>query len=258
MWFLDVMPKFMIVRVVVDVPLRRIFDYRPPEGERLTEDDVGYRVRVPFGERQKVGVIVGLATDSVYPPEQLKPVEAVLRDVPPLPADWLRLTEFCATYYHAPLGQVMLSTLPSGLRSITPVKSRRCRKVTGSPPAQQAPALTAEQTSALQAIPMGAGFSAHLLHGVTGSGKTEVYLRLIERTVAAGRQSLLLIPEINLTPQLEARLTARFPDGGLVSLHSGLGEPARNRNWRAALTGEASDWPFCRTLVTCQSRPKGS
>jgi primosomal protein N' (replication factor Y) len=77
------------------------------------------------------------------------------------------------------------------------------------------------------------------LHGVTGSGKTEVYLRLIERCLAVGQQSLLLVPEINLTPQLEARVAARFPAAGLVSLHSELGEAARSRNWRAALDGEA-------------------
>jgi primosomal protein N' (replication factor Y) len=100
--------------------------------------------------------------------------------------------------------------------------------------------LTAEQTVAVEAIDPTAGFSAHLLHGVTGSGKTEVYLRLIERALAAGKQVLLLVPEINLTPQLEGRVRARFPETGVVSLHSELAEAARERNWRAAFAGEAS------------------
>jgi len=78
------------------------------------------------------------------------------------------------------------------------------------------------------------------LHGVTGSGKTEVYLRLVEQALAAGRQALLLVPEINLTPQLEGRVRARFPEAGVVSLHSELAEAARERNWRAAFAGEAS------------------
>jgi primosomal protein N' (replication factor Y) len=104
----------------------------------------------------------------------------------------------------------------------------------------QQPELTAEQSTALAAIDLNAGFSAHLLHGVTGSGKTEVYLRLIARALAAGQQVLLLVPEINLTPQLEGRVRARFPEAGVVSLHSELAEAARERNWRAAFAGEAS------------------
>jgi primosomal protein N' (replication factor Y) len=79
----------------------------------------------------------------------------------------------------------------------------------------------------------------HLLHGVTGSGKTEVYLHLIARQLAAGCQTLLLVPEINLTPQLEARVRARFPETEVVSLHSELAEAARERHWRAAFEGTA-------------------
>ena len=229
-----------IVRVALDVPLRHLFDYRLPDHEQLSTADIGYRVCVPFGQRQKVGIIVELAAASELPLAQLKPVTAVLRDVPRLPAAWFHLTEFCAAYYHAPLGQVMLSTLPTGLRSVAPVKARARRRAVPQTLAQQAPALTLEQEAALRAMAEGAGgFCAYLLHGVTGSGKTEVYLRMIERTLAAGQQSLLLVPEINLTPQLEARLTARFPNAGLVSLHSELGDAARGRNWRAALTGGA-------------------
>lgn len=228
-----------IARVALDLPLRRLFDYRVPDGERLSASDIGYRVLVPFGRQRKVGLLVELSSGSDLPPEQLKALDSVLRELPPLPADWFRLTEFCADYYHAPLGQVMLSTLPAGLRAVAPVKRRPPRR---GPPAaaQRSPELTAEQQASLAAIgAAGAGFHAYLLHGITGSGKTEIYLRLIERALAGGQQALLLVPEINLTPQLEARVAARFPDAGLVSLHSELGDAARSRNWRAALTGEA-------------------
>ena len=231
-----------IVRVALDVPLHRFFDYLAPEAEVLTAADIGRRVRIPFGRQAKIGVIVDLPEASDHPLAQLKPVDAVLRDPAPLPADWFRLVEFCAAYYHAPLGEVMLSTLPAGLRRVDPPKARALKSRLKTGAAQLPPVLTAEQQVALAAIDDNAGaggFRAYLLHGVTGSGKTEVYLRLVERALAAGRQALLLVPEINLTPQLEARVAARFPGAGLTSLHSELTEAARTRNWRAAFDGTA-------------------
>jgi primosomal protein N' (replication factor Y) len=129
--------------------------------------------------------------------------------------------------------------LPVGLKRLDPPDRRKARAVRPSAVIAR-PELTLEQTTALAAIDLQAGFSTHLLHGVTGSGKTEVYLRLIERALDAGQQVLLLVPEINLTPQLEGRVRARFPDTGVVSLHSELAEAARERNWRAAFAGEAS------------------
>ena len=229
-----------IARVALGVPLHRLFDYRVPVGEILTSGDVGIRVRVRFGQRLCVGIVVGVADTSDIPAEQLKPLEAVLRDLPPLPADWFRLTDFCSAYYQVPLGEVMLSTLPAGLRRVDPPKARAARRAPKPSTAQVAPELTAEQRQVLATIEaLGGGFHAYLLHGVTGSGKTEVYLRLVERALAAGRQTLLLVPEINLTPQLEARVAARFPQAGLVSLHSELTEAARTRNWRAAFDGNA-------------------
>ena len=229
-----------IARVALDVPLHRFFDYLIPVGELLSAADIGCRVRVPFGRRSRIGVIVEVLAESDHPLAQLKPVEEILRDLPPLPADWFRLAEFCAAYYQAPLGEVMLSTLPAGLRRIDPPKARADKRLPALAPAQLAPELTVEQQQALAAITgAGPGFNAYLLHGVTGSGKTEVYLRLVERALAAGQQTLLLVPEINLTPQLESRVAARFPEAGLVSLHSELTEAARSRNWRAALEGRA-------------------
>ena len=235
-----------IARVALDVPLNRLFDYLVPDELAISDADIGRRVLVSFINQKKIGIIVALPASSDVPLAKLKSVESILRDLPALPADWFRLMEFCASYYHAPLGEVMLSSLPTGLRRIAPPKPPKTTKTKLSPrlkneiPAQIPPELTVEQQNALDKIaPAAAGFHAYLLYGVTGSGKTEIYLRLLERTLAAGQQALLLVPEINLTPQLEARIAARFPAAGLISLHSELSEAARLRNWRAALEGHA-------------------
>ena len=228
-----------IARIALDVPLYRLFDYRVPSADQLSPADIGRRVRVPFGQRSRVGVIVELPAASDFSPEQLRDIDEILRDMLPLPPDWFRLCEFCANYYQAPLGEVMLSTLPAGLRRTDPPKARAQKGAVKRLEARPAPSLTNEQQAALDAIDAAEGFRAYLLHGVTGSGKTEVYLRLVERALAAGQQALLLVPEINLTPQLEARVAARFPDARLTSLHSELTEAARTRNWKAAFEGTA-------------------
>ncbi|ENO82802.1 primosomal protein N' [Thauera sp. 27] len=102
------------------------------------------------------------------------------------------------------------------------------------------PELTAEQARAIEAIVGGgAGFRPWLLHGVTGSGKTEVYLRLAAHALAQGQQVLMLVPEIALTPQLEQRVAQRFAAANVVSLHSALADGARSRGFVQALTGRA-------------------
>ncbi len=112
------------------------------------------------------------------------------------------------------------------------------RPLTPAPPAwREGPTLSPEQAAAVDAVD-GSGFAAHLLHGVTGSGKTEVYLKLVEQALAAGRQALLLVPEIGLTPQLAERLSQRF-DAEIAALHSGLADGAREAAWEAARSGRA-------------------
>ncbi|HRH82350.1 MAG TPA: primosomal protein N' [Thiobacillaceae bacterium] len=114
------------------------------------------------------------------------------------------------------------------------------RPAPAGPPAARPPELTTEQAAAVNAIRGSAGqFAVWLLHGVTGSGKTEVYLRLIEAALAEGRQTLVLIPEIHLTPQMEERFRQRFPGAWLVNLHSGLAEGQRLGNWCDCLEGRA-------------------
>ena len=225
-----------VVRVALDLPLHRLFDY---VAASATPDDVGRRVRVPFGRGEKLGVIVDVADASDWPVDQLKAAGEILDDLPPLPRDFFGLCEFASTYYQAAFGEVVMQALPVGLKRLDP-PDRRAGRASKPPAAVAPPELTDEQAAAIAAVDPAVGFAAHLLHGVTGSGKTEVYLRLIDKALAAGQQVLLLVPEINLTPQLEGRVRARFPERGVVSLHSELAEAARERNWRAAFSGEAS------------------
>lgn len=223
-----------ILRVALDLPLHRLFDYL---AEAADSEDVGRRVRVPFGRGERIGIIVAVEDNSDWPPEQLRPAE-ILSDLEPLPPDFFRLCRFASQYYQAPIGEVLLQALPGGLRKPGP-PARRAGRRQAAVPFLPAPEATAEQAAAVAAVDLDGGFAASLLHGVTGSGKTEVYLRLIERCLAAGRQALVLVPEINLTPQLEARVRGRFPDAAVVALHSELAEAARERNWRAAFSGDA-------------------
>jgi primosomal protein N' (replication factor Y) len=174
-----------VLRVALDLPLHRLFDYR---SDQASPADVGYRVRVPFGRGERLGVIVEVCDASDWPLAQLKEAGEILRDLSPLPPDYFSLCQFASTYYQAPLGEVILQGLPAGLKRLDPPQRRSGRKKS-SQGTSQAPVLTEEQQAAIAAVDAAAGFAVHLLHGVTGSGKTEVYLQLIERTLAAGSRS---------------------------------------------------------------------
>ena len=222
-----------IVRLALDVPLPRLFDYR---AEDASEADIGRRARVPFGSGSKVGLIVEVTPTSDQAPEKLKPVDAILRDMPPLPVDWLALCEFCSRYYQYPLGQVMSFALPPMLRRGKLPKPRQPKAVPEKGECRLPPLLS-EQQAAVDAITAARGFEPFLLHGITGSGKTEVYLRAIDAVLAAGRQALMLVPEIALTPQLEQRVSERFHGAHIVSAHSGIADAARARGFLDALGG---------------------
>src|SRR6266436_2554407 len=104
----------IILRVALDVPLPKLFDYR---SEDATRADVGYRVLVPFGKRRLVGVIWDVATKSKVTDSRLRSVEKILRETGPLPREWLALVAFCSGYYHGPLGEVVAAALPPRLRT---------------------------------------------------------------------------------------------------------------------------------------------
>ena len=227
-----------IVHVALDIPLAEPFDFRAPEGLDIP---AGALVVVPFGRARKVGVVVGRSARSDVPAERLKAVESVVEDVAPFQPAELELFEFCAAYYQRALGEVIAASLPPRLRQV----SRRKLAPAEPPPvvgdARAAVVPNPEQRAAIDLVLAGRDrFHPVLLHGDTGSGKTEVYLHLIADTLARGRQALMLVPEIGLTPQLEEQVRARFPGWRLVSAHSHLGEGERAAGWLAAQSGAAS------------------
>ncbi|MEY2876486.1 MAG: hypothetical protein RLZZ373_3857 [Pseudomonadota bacterium] len=240
------------LRVLVDLPrhsrLEAVLDYLAPEPW-----PAGTLVRVPLGKREVCGIVWGAAEvpDGVEGGEMpvLRSVSQALTDLPPFTAGWLRLVAFAASYYQRSPGEVGLSALPPDLRELDTVQLTRrlkrldkARATAAKMPARttlpERPALSPEQQTVLDTL-AAAPPQPSLLFGATGSGKTEVYLREAERVLAAGRQALVLVPEINLTPQLEARFAERFPDRCLVSLHSGLTPAQRLQHWLSAHLGHA-------------------
>ncbi|MEJ1165390.1 primosomal protein N' [Variovorax sp. CCNWLW186] len=208
----------------------------------------GTLVRVPLGRREVLGVVWNdpSSLEGAEPDMALKPVGAALDALAPLGEAWRDLVAFAARYYQRSIGEIALAALPPQLRDLTGTQlARRLkRKTTTGPVAETAEAanliaLSPEQTAALARIEAETG--TFLLVGSTGSGKTEVYLRCVADLLArdAGAQALVMVPEINLTPQLEARFKARFGDDAVVSLHSGMTNPQRLASWLAAHSGAA-------------------
>ncbi len=306
----DTLTTPAILRIALDTPLRRLFDYLPPR-DAGRAPDLGVRVRVPFGRQRLIGVVHSHASSSDVPKEKLKAVTEVLDDEPVIDARVRELLEFAAQYYHHSIGEVFAASLPKFARNGAPsralterwfasdaglaalgdgtlARARRqseilealrdtpgisadaltekfddwravMRKLVERDYATSAesaddipapteaaallresgPALSEEQTTAVAAIDAAAGkFVPFLLYGITGSGKTEVYLHTVDHTLRRGQRALVLVPEIGLTPQLVARFRGRFAVPVAV-LHSGLSDGERLAAWRSCVSGEA-------------------
>ncbi len=286
------------LRVALPVPLPRLFDYLPPPGAAPAEP-VGCRVRVPFGSRELVGVVV---EPGEADPDGLRAALAWADPQPLLAGELARSLHWLARYTHAPLGEVLATALPAPLRRGEPLpdthawawqlteagrtgatglrggtrparlaalladgpvdedrlesgmerwreaarnldKRGYAERVAVAPATSggglgEGPPLNDEQRGAVEAVTANTGFGTFLLDGVTGSGKTEVYLQAIAHCLAQGRQALVLVPEIGLTPQTLGRFRARL-GVPVHALHSGLADGERARVWAAAWRGEA-------------------
>ena len=216
----------------------------------------GVLVRVPLGQRETLGMVWGRpvqAGEQALDRAKLRGIACVLHGLAPLNKRWRDLVTFAAGYYQRGLGEVALAALPPALRDMTSEQlARRLRKSERpshqKPPVVNAdlpdvPKLSQDQAKVLAEIDTQAG--PFLLFGATGSGKTEVYLRCVQDVLLrdSNAQALVMVPEINLTPQLEARFLGRFaPTFGpesVVSIHSGMSNPQRVKSWIAAHQGKA-------------------
>lgn len=309
----------LILRLAIASPLRRCFDYLPPQG--LKDDEVaqlraGIRVLVNFGKRELCGILIEVSESTEVAPDKLKPALKILDQQPLLCPTVLQLSLWAADYYQYALGEVLSAMLPVSLRSGRPhvpetisqwvvtthgkglpttALSRAPRQAeilkhlldngpvdhaatktlgfaTGAlrelaqkqliekiqtpaqsvpPVTRSGPTLTAEQHTAVQQIKdADCGFQCWLLDGITGSGKTEVYFRVIELALQRGQQVLVLIPEIGLSPQTVSRFRDRF-EARIEVLHSGLAEGARTRAWEAARSGLADIVIGTRSAALC-------
>jgi primosomal protein N' (replication factor Y) len=234
-----------IARVIVDAPLAQPLDYLLPEA--LDHAAPGQLCVVPLGPRKLIAIIVAFAGHSSVPAERLRPVTALVDELSPLPPAWLELCRFAADYYQHAWGELALPALPPLLRAPPgPRFAIHLKKLRAAAPAladakPRQLQLSPAQQAAVLSLAQSEGYGCHLLFGVTGSGKTEVYFEAIARRLATDpqAQALLLVPEIGLTPQLRARLRERFPHEPVVSLHSGLAARERTAAWLAAHEGRA-------------------
>jgi primosomal protein N' (replication factor Y) (superfamily II helicase) len=255
-----------VVRVAVETPqhagLADALDYRSEQALAP-----GTLVKVPLGKREVPGIVwvnflPGDAPEAAQ--VELKNVLQAVTALPPLGARWCELIAFTAGYYQRGLGEVALSVLPPELRKLDNAQiANRIAKLHKAMAASEAapvevdlPDLSADQAEVLDELAAAQDKpGTTLLFGVTGSGKTEVYLRAAAAALAAGKQALVLVPEINLTPQLEARFTERFQGRHIVSLHSGLTPAQRLRSWLAAHLGLA-DLVLGTRLAVFASMPR--
>ena len=232
-----------VIRVALDVPVPHLFDYTCEAAE---ESDVGCRTIVPFSNRKLVGLVMEVADASSLPAEKLRNAHAILKDAPPLPKEWLELAKFCSSYYQKPIGEVAVGVLPPRLRQTTALSQRRKKRAAAETALQDTPAapkvhvLNPEQRAAFEQARASFGeFQVFHLFGITGSGKTEVYLHLIAEALARGMQALVLVPEIALTPALESKFRSRFPGAFLAVQHSAMPHGERAHGWVDAQTGKA-------------------
>ena len=220
-----------ITEVAIPVPLHNTFDYLCKE-----KVVIGSRVKVPFGSKKVTGIVLSHKDKSSF--SKLKEVEEVIDHEALLSKEILEFLTWSANYYHHPIGEVLSNAIPKNLRNGKPAllkKASEAHVKVSSTDIQ----LTTEQSFAItEVLKSSSEFNGFLLHGVTGSGKTEVYLNITERLLKTGKQVLVLVPEIGLTPQMISRFKERI-EGQVVAVHSQLNDTQKQDAYLLAKNGDA-------------------
>src|SRR3989338_8722794 len=228
----------MIAEVAFNIPLERTFHYLIPPALR---DAVvpGVRVKAPFGPRERQGFVVRVLPKS--PLKELKSIRRVVDPRPVITQERWQLANWVSNIYYCSLGEVLASMVPSELRLTA--QAQAPSSVSCGAPAHRE--LSPSQRRAFEVIASALKAPQPrtiVLHGVTGSGKTELYLQAIDLVLGQGRGAICLVPEISLTPQMIDRFRERFGDRVAV-WHSRLTARARAEAWQQLEQGE------CRIVV---------
>lgn len=232
------------VQVAVDAYLFENLTYLKNNEFNVKRGDV---VKVPLGTRTVTGVVVGETEDQGE--YELKPISEINENWPAFSEERMRWLEWIAEYYFYPLGQVTRLCFPPLEKKTSNRKSQRpsiLPKKQNKKPHQ----LNEEQQACYKAISEQEGFATHLIHGVTGSGKTEIYLELFEKVLSEGKRGLFLLPEISLTPQLIQRFVERFGDQ-IAVLHSQLTDRERTNQWWDIVEGRKKILIGARSAIFC-------
>src|SRR6266404_4696248 len=234
------MSKPSYARVIIDRSIHRELDYLVPEllAEKVS---IGSRVRVPFREKSALATVVALLEEADA--EGIRPIEALVGDRPALSPKLIELARWMSAYYCCPIETVMSSLLPQVIRKAE-VTWKKQLFVTRAKEIAPDEIDKLRRRAPRQAKPL-------LLHGVTGSGKTEIYLQAIHSTLARGRTAIVLVPEISLTPQTVERFKSRFAEAQdtVAVLHSHLSEGERHDEWHKIQSGRARIVVVARSAV---------
>ena len=225
------MSKFFY-NVVIAVPLRQAFTYH--SNQQIIP---GTRVAVKFGRTNKLGIVTEVISETDI---KTKPIHMVLDDLPIFSKTELKIFKWASDYYLHPIGEVINSFLPTNLRQTKntfETEMLEGNKEIIEQNSEFETTLNSEQIKAVKFLNELKGFMPTLLHGVTGSGKTEVYIRCIYEQLLNNKSVLVLAPEIALTPQLESRVRNQF--GDLVGIyHSKMTPSTRYQAWKKFRSGE--------------------
>lgn len=231
---------YNFAEVAVALPLDKTFHYSIPK-QFKSDIEVGKRVWIEFRNRSEVGYVVGFAGTSAV--KEVKPIKGIIDESPIISNQMLELCKWVSGTYLCSLGEAIRATIPAVLKkgkvSVRP-RSQSTDEIKLPPPSTPH-SLTKEQKDAVNNVVSKVETQQYqpiLLHGITASGKTEVYLQAIEKVLNKGRTSIVLVPEISLTPQTVERFTSRF--GNLVAvMHSALVGSIRFQEWRRIKDGTA-------------------
>ncbi len=225
----------MYVRVAINIPRDKLFSYAVPSA-MICDAAVGKLVQAPFGKRVVTGYILEITSVSDF--KNIKEIISIDDGVPYFNEDELSFYRWVGQYYLYPIGKMLSEVLPT---PFSPKKKKVIPSVPEDIVADRKVVLSDDQEGVLQEIlpSLVAGqFSPYLLHGVTGSGKTEIYLRLMAVAREMGGGVISLVPEISLTPQLIARVRGRFKEEEIAVIHSGISRSQRARQWQRIQKGE--------------------